>query len=138
MVELAICLPLLLMLLTGMIQFGIALNKYITLNDAVRAGARQLALGRGLSNPCDPAVAQALKTGSGINLSSSQVTVGFSTTTDYCGSGTYTYTTSGNSSGNENEGDSATVTATQTVPISVFGLGITSLTLSASASDAVE
>ncbi len=56
MVEFAIVLPLLLLLVTGIIQFGLMFNKYITLTDAVRSGARTLALGRGLSNPCDPAV----------------------------------------------------------------------------------
>ena len=41
MVELAIVLPILLVLLIGIIQFGIAFNNYLTLTDAARAGARK-------------------------------------------------------------------------------------------------
>ena len=40
LVEFALIAPLVLMLLFGVIQFGIAFNQSITLTDAVRAGAR--------------------------------------------------------------------------------------------------
>lgn len=145
LVELAIVLPILLLLLTGMIQFGLMLNKYLSLNDAARAGARELALGGGLNDPCDPAVANALATGAGLNLQSSQVTVGFAnTSTDHCSTGTYTYnpsytsTTNTNTTGNFTEGDQGSVTVSQPFTLSVFGLGVFNLNLSASASDAGE
>ncbi len=51
MTEFALVLPLLALLLFGVIQFGIAFNNYITLTDAVRAGARKAAIGRHLDNP---------------------------------------------------------------------------------------
>ncbi|HEX2496423.1 MAG TPA: TadE/TadG family type IV pilus assembly protein [Gaiellaceae bacterium] len=51
MAEFALVLPLLALLLFGVIQFGIAFNHYITLTDAVRAGARKGAVGRHLTNP---------------------------------------------------------------------------------------
>ena len=51
MAEFALVLPLLALLLFGVIQFGIAFNHYITLTDAVRAGARKGAVGRHLANP---------------------------------------------------------------------------------------
>ena len=51
MAEFALVLPLLALLLFGVIQFGIAFNNYITLTDAVRAGARKGAVGRHLANP---------------------------------------------------------------------------------------
>ena len=41
MVEMAIVLPVLLVVLIGIVQFGIAFNKYLTLTDAARAGARK-------------------------------------------------------------------------------------------------
>jgi len=138
LVEFAIVLPLLLILVTGIIQFGLLFNKYITLTDAVRSGAQTLALGRGLSDPCDPAVLQAVNSATAIGLTSAQVTPSFASGSDYCGSGTYTYNTSGNTAGNEGEGDQGTLTATQPFTLSVFGLGIMSLNLSASASDAIE
>ncbi len=49
--EFAIVLPILCLLLFGVIQFGIAFNNYITLTDAVRAGARKGAVGRHLQDP---------------------------------------------------------------------------------------
>jgi Flp pilus assembly protein TadG len=51
MTEFALVLPLLVMLLFGIIQFGITFNNYITLTDAVRAGARQGSVSRHLDNP---------------------------------------------------------------------------------------
>jgi Flp pilus assembly protein TadG len=51
MTEFALVLPILAMLLFGVIQFGIVFNNYITLTDAVRAGARKGAVSRRLSNP---------------------------------------------------------------------------------------
>ena len=46
MVELAIVLPLLIMLLMGIIEFGRAYNTQISLQAAAREGARELALGK--------------------------------------------------------------------------------------------
>jgi Flp pilus assembly protein TadG len=48
MVEFAIVAPILLVLVFGIIQFGIAFNHSLTLTDAVRAGARQGAVSRTL------------------------------------------------------------------------------------------
>jgi Flp pilus assembly protein TadG len=138
MVEFAIVLPLLLILVTGIIQFGLLFNKYISLTDAVRAGSRSLALGRGLTNPCDPGVSQTLQAGSAIGLTAAQVTPSFPASADKCGTGTYTYNASGNTGGNEVEGDQVTMTATQPFTLSVFGMTIMQLNLTASASNAVE
>src|SRR5918999_5160596 len=51
MAEFALVLPLLALLLFGVIQFGLVFHNYVTLTDAVRAGSRQAAVGRHLSNP---------------------------------------------------------------------------------------
>lgn len=51
MTEFALVLPLLVVLLFGIIQFGITFNNYISLTDAVRAGARKGAVARHLSDP---------------------------------------------------------------------------------------
>jgi Flp pilus assembly protein TadG len=51
MTEFALVLPMLIVLLFGIIQFGIAFNNYVTLTDAVRAGARKAAVSRNLSDP---------------------------------------------------------------------------------------
>lgn len=48
MVEFAIVLPVLVLLLFGVMQFGIIFNNYVTLTDGVRAGARKAAVSRPL------------------------------------------------------------------------------------------
>jgi Flp pilus assembly protein TadG len=51
MTEFALVLPLLVVLLFGIIQFGITFNNYISLTDAVRAGARKAAVSRHQEDP---------------------------------------------------------------------------------------
>jgi Flp pilus assembly protein TadG len=51
MTEFALVLPILVVLLFGIIQFGIAFNNYVTLTDAIRAGARKAAVSRQSSDP---------------------------------------------------------------------------------------
>ncbi len=53
LVELALCVPILLIIVTGITSFGIALNHYLMLTNAVEIGARQLAISRGqVTDPC--------------------------------------------------------------------------------------
>jgi len=65
MVEFAMVAPILLMLVLGIIQFGIVFNHYMTLTDAVRAGARQAAVSRTLPNPAATAEARVRSAASG-------------------------------------------------------------------------
>jgi Flp pilus assembly protein TadG len=51
MTEFAIVLPILVVLLFGIIQFGIAFNNYVTITDAARAGARKAAVSRQSGDP---------------------------------------------------------------------------------------
>lgn len=133
LVEIALAMPLLLVLLTAILQFGLMFNKYITLTDAVRTGDRTLALGRGLSDPCDPAVAQTLASASNTGLTSSEITTTL-TSPDTCGTGSYPNRTSGS----ETAGNEATVSASMPYTVNVFGLPLFNLNLSASASEAIE
>jgi Flp pilus assembly protein TadG len=148
LVEFALVSPLLLLILFAIIQFGIMLSDYITVTDSARIGAQQLALGSGLSDPCDRAVLDAYNAGSSINLQSTgTVTPSFATGTDYCGATSstsntactpYVYNTSCNSNGNEASGDEATVTVTEPFRWTLFGLEFGTINLSATASDAIQ
>ena len=60
MTEFALVLPILVILLFGIIQFGIVFNNYITVTDAVRAGARKGTVSRHLQNP-EAAVVQSVR-----------------------------------------------------------------------------
>jgi Flp pilus assembly protein TadG len=51
MVEFVIVVPVLLMLLFGVIQFGIVYNHYLTITDATRVGARKAAVSRTAADP---------------------------------------------------------------------------------------
>lgn len=75
MTEFALVLPLLVVLLFGIIQFGITFNNYISLTDAVRAGARKGAVARHLSDPVGATVAQVRTAGTDLDAADLQVTV---------------------------------------------------------------
>jgi Flp pilus assembly protein TadG len=66
MTELAIVLPVLCLLLFGVIQFGILWNNYVTLTDAVRAGARKAAVSRH-TDPVAAGCEQVRKTAAGLD-----------------------------------------------------------------------
>ena len=69
MVEFALIMPFVLLLLVGIIKFGVVYNHYITLTDAVRVGARQLSLGRGYpTDPCIAAEQRAVNAAASLNL----------------------------------------------------------------------
>jgi Flp pilus assembly protein TadG len=73
MTEFALVLPILALLLFGVIQFGIVFNNYLTLTDAVRAGARKAAVSRRLPDPEGAAVAATRN--AAVNLRQSDLTV---------------------------------------------------------------
>lgn len=50
-VEFAFVLPLLILIVMGIIQFGVVFKDYIALTDAVRVGARQGAVSRSITDP---------------------------------------------------------------------------------------
>jgi Flp pilus assembly protein TadG len=75
-VELALVLPVLLLLLLGVIQFGNVFRDYIALTDATRVGARQAAVSRSIqpaSNRIPLVVAKVQK--AAVNLNTSRMTV---------------------------------------------------------------
>jgi hypothetical protein len=75
MTEFALVLPLLVVLLFGIIQFGITFNNYISLTDAVRAGARKATTSRNLSDPVAATVDQVQRAGTDLDPADLQVTV---------------------------------------------------------------
>jgi len=75
LVEFTIILPILLLLLLGILQFGVVFNNYITLTDAVRAGARQAAVGRSIPDPVGGAVSRVRASAVGLDQAKLGVTV---------------------------------------------------------------
>jgi Flp pilus assembly protein TadG len=74
MTEFAIVLPILVVLLFGIIQFGIAFNNYVTITDAARAGARKAAVSRQSSNPAGDCMSMVRSSASDLDQSKLQVT----------------------------------------------------------------
>ena len=75
MVEFVLVAPILLLLVFGIVQFGIAFHNYQTLTDAIRAGARQAAVSRTLPDPVGTTEARVTAAAANLDLSKLAVTV---------------------------------------------------------------
>jgi Flp pilus assembly protein TadG len=119
MVEFVLVAPVLLLILFGIIQFGIAFKDSLALTDAVRAGARKVAVSRSLNN-CDQGAAQQAVRDSAIDLTSSNVqpTITFSAGCT--------------------PGSSVTVSATYPYSIDILGFVVTSGNLHSQTIERVE
>ena len=65
--EFALVLPILLVVMLAIVQFGVTFNNYVTLTDAVRAGARKAAVSRNLADPAGACRSQVLAAGSNLD-----------------------------------------------------------------------
>jgi len=119
MVEFTLVLPVLLVVLFGIIQFGITFSNYVALTDAVRAGARTAAVSRSSSDPVGDTQAR-VKDASG-DLDPSKVVV------------PPPVTPSG-----WTHGADVTVTATYPYSISLLGIVVASGNLSSSTTERIE
>ena len=114
--EFALVLPLIALLLFGVIQFGIVFHQYVTLTDAVRAGARQGAVGRHLDDPVS-SVEDRVR-GSAADLDQSKLDVSVSSTWE--------------------QGEDVSVSATYPYDISLLGFVIKSGDLTSTTTERVE
>lgn len=73
-VEMALILPILVVLVLAIAQFGIAFNNYLTLTDAARAGARKAAVSRFVGDGGASAYALVMTDASGVPGASATVT----------------------------------------------------------------
>jgi len=116
MAEFAIVLPILVVILFGVIQFGILFNNYVTLTDAVRAGARTAAVSRQDGDPVGEAAKMVRDSAADLNQSSLNVSV----------------------SSDWQPGDDVTVTGTYPYSISLLGWVVSSGNLSTKTTERVE
>jgi Flp pilus assembly protein TadG len=94
MTEFAMVLPLLVVLLLGVIQFGIAFNNYVALTDAARAASRKGAVSRESGNPVGDCTAAGFNAAGDLDQSQLKVTCTFSAFqpgADVTVTGTYPY-----------------------------------------------
>jgi Flp pilus assembly protein TadG len=121
LVEFALILPMLMLLTTGVLVFGVAMNNYIQLTNAVSIGARTLAVSAQLTtDPC--ATAYTAITNAAPNLNSSNFTFTYVLNgTTYTGATCNSSSVSTGAAGNLSSGATATVTATYPLNLSVYG-----------------
>jgi Flp pilus assembly protein TadG len=74
-VEFVLVAPILLLLVFGIVQFGLLLHNYLTLTDAVRVGARQAAVSRTASNPTAATCARIQSSAQRLSIPCTDVTV---------------------------------------------------------------
>jgi Flp pilus assembly protein TadG len=143
LVEFALVAPLMMMLMTGMFSFGIGLNNYIVLTNAVNAGARAMALARNQTtpalagtDPCRYATGIASNSAPMINTSALTYAISYSTT----GSSTVTTTNYTNSCAGLtlNAGDTVQMQATYQYSLAIYGWRATSLPLMGQTSELVQ
>ncbi|HVN60923.1 MAG TPA: TadE/TadG family type IV pilus assembly protein [Gaiellaceae bacterium] len=116
MVEFAIVLPVLLLIVFAIIQFGILFNNFVALTDAVRAGARTAAVSRTAANPVAATIARVQSATADLDQSKLGITV-----------------TSG-----WQHGDDVTVSATYPYSIDLFGVIVQAGNLKSSTTERVE
>ena len=131
LVEFAVTLPLLMLVVTGITTFGIALNNYLQLTEAVGIGGQQLAVSRGNTlNPCSTAAAAIEGAAPYLAPASLSITLTLNGTSygPYAGNTTWSSTTCASTSNttgaaaNLVQGQPATILATYPCTLAVFGI----------------
>jgi len=125
LVEFAMVLPMFLLLATGMFTFGITLNQYLELTNAIGIGAEQLAVSRGAavaSDPCALATAAVYKAAPMLSQGAMAFTFAFTP----AGSTTAAYTHAGDTctagAAYMQQGESVLVFGTYPCTLSVYGV----------------
>jgi Flp pilus assembly protein TadG len=143
LVEFALVAPMMMMLMTGMFSFGIGLNNYIILTNAVNAGARSMALARNQTtpalagtDPCKYATQVLSNSAPLINTSGLTFAISYSTTsTSTVTTTNYTNTCAGLTM---NPGDTVQMQATLPYSLAIYGWKATSINLVGQTSEFVQ
>jgi Flp pilus assembly protein TadG len=139
-IEFAMVLPMLLVITTGVLVFGVAMNNYLQLNNAVSVGARTLAISAQMTlDPC--ATASSAITGAVPNLTASKFTFSYVMNgTPYSGTSCSSASVSTGAAGNLASGTTGSVTATYPLNLSIFGqqYSANSAVLSATSTELVQ
>ena len=139
LVEFAVVLPVLLLVLTGIFTFGVAMNNYNELTEAVNTGARQLAISRGqTTDPCATTVAAVYAAAP--TLKQSKLAFSFALDgTAYSGTSCSSSSTTTGAAGNLVEGQAAEVSVTYPCNLAIYGINLApSCTLQAQTTELVQ
>jgi Flp pilus assembly protein TadG len=121
LIEMALVFPMLMLIVTAIFAFGIGLNNYLEMTNAVSIAGRQMAISRGqTTDPC----AQAVTTieSAAPQLKPASLTFSFVLNgTPYSGTSCSSSSTSTGAAGNLVQGASAQVTVTYPCNLAVYG-----------------
>ncbi len=139
LVEFAVVLPVLLLVLTGIFTFGVAMNNYNELTEAVNTGARQLAISRGqTTDPCATTVAAVYAAAPTLNQSKLAFSFALDGTA-YSGTSCSSSSTTTGAAGNLVEGQAAEVSVTYPCNLAIYGINLApSCTLQAQTTELVQ
>ena len=120
--EFAVVLPVLLLVVMGIFTFGVAMNDYVQLTEAVNTGARLLSISRGqTTNPCAETASAVYQ--SAPNLTESSFTFSFMLDgNSFPGGSCSSSSTTTGAAGDLVEGTSATVTVTYPCDLEILGV----------------
>lgn len=121
MVEFALCLPVMLLVVTAVYAFGVTLHHYLVLSDAVSVGTRYLAISRGqTTDPCSTLSTAVFAAAP--NLTPANITFSYQlNNVAYSGTSCSSTSTTTGSSGNLVQGSTVQVTATYPCSLAVYG-----------------
>lgn len=132
LVETAVAMPVILLMMTGIFSFSIALHQKLALAEAVSAGGRVLAVEKGDTDPCDT-TAKAIYAAAP-TLSKSNLTISFVLNGVPVGSGVTTCA----GTTNMNSGNPAQIIASYPTSISVFGKNLGTFNLGTQITEVVQ
>lgn len=139
LVEMALVIPILMLIVTALFAFGIGLNNYLELTDAVSIAARQMAISRGqTTDPCAQAVTTIERAAPQLKPASLTFTFVLNGTS-YPGTSCSSSTTTTGAAGNLVQGASAQMTVTYPCNLAVYGRNYApSCTLTAQTTELVQ
>jgi Flp pilus assembly protein TadG len=121
MVEVALVLPVLLLVLTGIFALGLAFNNYLILTEATNVGARALAISRGsTTDPCATTSSAVIAAAPLLVPANLTFTFGLNGTT-YSGTSCSSGSTTTGAAANLVQGGNALVTVTYPCSLAVYG-----------------
>lgn len=143
LVEMAIALPVMMLLITAVVSFGLLLSSYLVVSHAVDVGARNLALSRGAStNPCSDAVS--VIQSSAPTLAASNLTYTFKIGSDTFSGSSTGFSGTGSTSCSQLgvsdmvAGDTATVTVSFPMQLAIYGWAPKTLNVTATTSEIIQ
>jgi len=133
----------LLLIVIGILKFGILYNNYIQLTNAADSGARLFSIERGQATPCTDVTSQVDATAATLNNSNIVVSLASYTANAPATLSNWSSSPSGQtcpwtSSDGLISGDTATITATYPWNLSFLGLSVINSTMSVSANESIE